>query len=99
MSESINLDEQRRAALDNATKSEKQVRYFMYGIFVWEVVLLSIIILFIDFSNDLHVIIFLSTAIVYGTIGIGLMALGSFIRHNTLKVLAALELMYTQETA
>ena len=94
MTDTANLDNRRRAALDQVHKSEQRFRYLMAGVFLWEAVLLAIIVLYMDFSDPMHVLIFLSTAIVYGTLGIGLVTLGAYLRRNTLQILAALELAH-----
>jgi hypothetical protein len=93
MTDPLNLDRRRRAALDQVHKSEQRFRYLMVGVFLWEAVLLAVIILYMDFGDRMHVLIFLSTAIVYGTLGIGLVTLGAYLRQNTLQILAALELV------
>ncbi|MCH9651355.1 MAG: hypothetical protein K0U98_24225 [Deltaproteobacteria bacterium] len=88
-----NLDERRRLALDQVKESERHVKFFFVGIALWELILLVLIVAFMDFGDRLHLLIFLSAAIVYGTLGIGLVTLGAYTRQNTLRILAALELL------
>ncbi|MEM7481939.1 MAG: hypothetical protein AAF481_12260 [Acidobacteriota bacterium] len=97
MSNSSNLDQRRRAALDEVKKSEKHVRNLFIFIAAWELVLFLAIIFCMDFGDRLHVLIFLSAGLVYGTLGIGLLALGAYMRQNTQRVLAALELLSGNE--
>jgi hypothetical protein len=93
MTTTINLDDRRRDALEQVQKGQRNFKLMIGVVALWEMMLLILIVLLVDFSDQLHVLILLSTGVVYGTLAVGLGALGAYFRQNTLRVLAAIELL------
>ncbi len=46
---------------------------------------------FADFSDRTHRLILMQTLLVYGTLAIGIIAIGVLVRQSTLRVISALE--------
>ena len=82
-----------RAALDRVDQSKRYVLYAIIAVAFAEVSLLLTFVLLADFSDRLHVLIFVAACLVYITLGLGLVALGAYLNRNTLRVLAAIELL------
>ena len=87
------LENVHRAALDRVDQSKRSVLYAIIAAAFAEVILLLTFLLLADFSNRLHVLIFVAACLVYVTLGFGLVALGALLNRNTLRVLAAIELL------
>lgn len=87
------LDQIRRAALQRVEQTQ---RYFTIAIVMVALVEAAAILLFLlqmNFQDRLHRLIFAHAIMVYGTLGMGLVALGVFVRHNVQRVLSAIELL------
>ena len=93
MTTESDLDRTRRAALDQVSRARAHLRNWMIAVALWEAVWLLIVVLFMDWGDRLHILGLLLALLVYGTLGIGLMTLGAYIRENTLRVLTAIELL------
>ncbi len=93
MTTEANLDDRRRAALDKVEKSEREVRGFLILTAVFEGALLIAVVLLMDWGDRLHLLMFLLACLVYGSLGLGLVTLAAYLKLNTLRVLAAVELL------
>ncbi len=93
MTNEANLDDRRRAALDKVEKSEREVRGFLILTAVFEGALLIAVVLLMDWGDRLHLLMFLLACLVYGSLGLGLVTLAAYLKLNTLRVLAAVELL------
>ena len=56
-----------------------------------EAVLLVVVLLLADFDDPTHQLLLACSLLVYGTLALGLLALGSWLRLETLRVLVAIE--------
>lgn len=86
-----NFDEIRRKALEQIEKKEKMLKYGIAGIALYEGILLLLFVLFADWSNRLHQLLFISTLLIYGTLGLGIIALGAFQNISTLRIIKSIE--------
>jgi len=90
MSEETKLDSIRRAALDRIEQSERRYRWLILGAAAVEFFLLAGFILLANFSDRVHVLLLLCTIAIYSIFGFGLLALGSYFKLNTNKILKAI---------
>lgn len=97
MSEKINLEQVRGAALDRIERGERNFKLALYAAAVCEALFLAAFILAADFSNRLHVLLLISFVGSYSVVLLGLFALGAHVNRSTLRVLRAVEL--TKERA
>jgi hypothetical protein len=93
MSDRVNLDEVRGAALDRIKRSERNFKLVIFAAAVWEAFFLAAFLFAADFSNRTHVLLLLATVGGYTIIVLGLFALGVHVNRGVLRVLKALELL------
>lgn len=93
MSDKVNLDEVRGAALDRIERAERNFKLVIFAAAVWEAFFLVAFLLAADLSNRTHVLLLLSTVGGYTIIVLGLFALGLHVNRGILRVLKALELL------
>jgi hypothetical protein len=93
MSEIENLESMRRAALDRIDRSERNTRWLVLAAAGLECLFLAGFLLLANFSDRLHVLLLLCTIAIYSIVGIGLLALGSYLKLNTNRILKAIEIM------
>ena len=91
-----NLDAIRAAALREAEKSERLSKYLLGAAGVFELVVLVVVLLFLDWSDSTHVVIFLCACLVYAPLAFGLVALRAWLEGANRRVLAAIQLGETQ---
>ncbi|HEX9981662.1 MAG TPA: hypothetical protein VGF69_00225 [Thermoanaerobaculia bacterium] len=91
MSTTADLDRVRGAALDRIDRSQRNYRLVVTLAAIVEVSFIVAFVLLADFSNRLHVLLFLSTVASYTIVVLGLFGLGAHVSRNTLRVLKALE--------
>jgi hypothetical protein len=92
MSNKVNLDQVRGAALERIERSERNFKLLFFGAAVWEALFLVAFLLAADFSNRTHVLLLISTVGSYTFIVLGLFALGVHVNRGILRVLKAVEL-------
>lgn len=93
MSDKIDLDEIRKHALARIDRSERNFRLAFYGAAVFEAVFMIVFVLAADFSNRIHVLLFIATVGSYSVIVLGLLTLGAYLNRSVLRVLKAIELI------
>ena len=93
MSDKVNLDQIRGAALDRIKRSERNFKLLIFVAAVWEACFLIAFVVAADFSNRTHVLLLLATVGSYTFIVLGLFALGVHVNRGILRVLKALELL------
>ena len=93
MSDVNNVDGIRRGALDRIEQSERHFKITFFGAAVLEASFLAGFLLLADLSNRTHVLLLLSTVAIYTLLALGLVALGSHVNRNTLRILSAIELL------
>ncbi len=86
----------RRAALAHFEKSERAYRYWIVAAGIIEGACLVAFILLADFGNRLHLLLLLTAGLVYGTLAMGLFALGAFTQSWCRRLLKAIELLDVQ---
>ena len=87
-----NLDRVRAAALDRIARSERDYKVAFFCIAVLEAAFLVAFILLADWSNRLHLLVFLSAVAIYSMVITGLVALSAHVSRCTERVLKAIEL-------
>lgn len=85
------MDQARREALNQIDKKEKRFKILIVFIALLEGLLLFLLIYNMNWGNDTHLLIFIATLLIYGVLGMGIVALGVFINLNTLKILKAID--------
>lgn len=93
MSNKVNLDQVRGAALERIERSERNFKLLFFAAAIWEALFLAAFLLAADFSNRTHVLLLISTVGSYTIIVLGLFALGVHVNRGVLRVLKAVELL------
>ena len=88
-----NIDEIRTNTLKQIEKTEGYYKIAFIGAALIEVFFLAAFILLADFTNRLHLLLFIAAVAVYTILASGLMALGIHMNRNTLRVIRAIETM------
>lgn len=93
MSEKVNLDEVRAAALTRIDRSERNFKLAFIGAGIVESLFVVSFLLLADLTNRLHLLLLISTVSCYSIVVLGLMALGAHINRGVARVLKAVELL------
>ncbi len=91
MSDKIN--EIRENTLDLIERNESNYKLSFIGAALVEMLFIAAFLLLADFSNRVHVLLFIASFSVYTILVFGLIALGLHVNRNTLRVLSAIELL------
>ncbi|MCU0238473.1 MAG: hypothetical protein MUC29_03450 [Pyrinomonadaceae bacterium] len=91
------IDNIRENTLTQIEKNEKNYKYAFIGAAVIEMLLIATFLLLADFTNRTHTLLLIVTIATYTIIGFGLMALGSHINRNTLRILQAIQISNENE--
>jgi len=91
MSEKIN--EIRSNTLNQIERNERNYKFSFVGAAFVEMLFIIAFLLLADFSNRVHVLLFIASFSVYTILIFGLIALGLHVNRNTLRVLNAMELL------
>jgi len=91
MSEKIN--EIRSNTLNLIERNERNYKFSFIGAAFVEMLFIVAFLLLADFSNRVHVLLFIASFSVYTILIFGLIALGLHVNRNTLRVLSAIELL------
>ena len=82
-----------RTALDRIDRTERHYKLAFLGAAIVESAFIAGILLLADFSNRTHTLLLITTIAVYTILAFGLVALGTHVNRNTLRVLKAIELL------
>lgn len=93
MTQNVDLDAVRAAALARIDRSERNFKLAFIGAAIVESVFIAAFLLLADFSNRLHLLLLISTVSCYTIVVLGLVALGAHMNRGLARVLKALELM------
>lgn len=91
MSNRDNVDRIRRAALNHIDAREKEARWLLVAAAIVEGLGLILYLVLMDFSDRLHWLIFIAACLVYGTLALGLFALGAEVKGHLQRILRAIE--------
>ena len=83
----------RRTTLARVEKSERARWWLIVAAAVIEGTCLIAFILLADFGNRLHILLLIGAGLVYGTLAMGILALGAFTQSWCLRILNAIELL------
>ena len=92
MTSAGNLDRIRSDTLDRIDRRERAFKASFFGAVLLEALLLGAFLYVADLKNPLHVLILIASVLVYGTLALGLFALGAHVSRVGERVLAAIEL-------
>jgi hypothetical protein len=92
MTQDVDLDAVRVAALARIDRSERNFKLAFMFVAIVEFAFLVSFVLLADFSNRLHVLLLISTVSCYTIVGLGLLALGAHVNRSIARVLKAVEL-------
>ena len=92
MSDTHQVDQARNNALDQIEKHEKNLFWALIGIGLYELTFLILLVYFMDFSNQTHLVMFTSTFLVYGTLGLIILAFGLHFNRGIERILKAIQL-------
>ncbi len=87
------LNEIRGKALDRVEKSERNLKLGIIAFLILDTAFFIVFLLVMDFSNKLHLLIFMASGGFYLLLLIGLIVLGLLIRRDTQLVLRAIDLL------
>lgn len=93
MSQESQMDEMRRRVLAEAVRSERAHRLWIIVAAIVEGICLLGYVLLADFGNRVHVLLLISSFLVYGTLAAGLLALGAFMQSWCRRIIQAIELL------
>ena len=94
MTDPINLDEVRAAALTRINRSERNFKLaFLTAALIESVFIVSFLVL-ADLSNRVHLLLLIATVSSYSIIVLGLVALGAHVNRSVLRVLTAVEALH-----
>ena len=79
-------------ALHRIDRSRRTVTAWIAGAGTLEGILLVAFILLADFGNRTHLLLLIAALLVYGTLALGLLALGAYVRTCSLRVIDAIDL-------
>ena len=85
------VDRIRRTALDQIDKRDKASLRLQIAAAIVEGIGLILYLVLMDFSNRLHWLIFIAACLVYGTVMLGLFALGAEVKASVQRILRAIE--------
>ncbi len=91
MSSENRLDSIRRTALNQIDKQEKASWWLLVAAAVVEATGLVLYLVLMDFSDRLHWLIFIAACMVYGTLALGLFAVGAEVKASLQRILRAIE--------
>jgi hypothetical protein len=95
MSDVNRVNEVHRTALDRIDRSERHYKLAFTGAAIVEAAFIAGFLLLADFSNRTHSLLLITTIAVYSILAFGLVALGTHVNRNTLRILKAIELLGT----
>jgi hypothetical protein len=87
------LDMIRTTAINRIERSARNYRLAFFAAVAFEGLFLAAFLAAADLKNPLHVLLLLATVGSYTIIVLGLVALGAYLNHGTLRVLKAVELL------
>ena len=90
---SENIDKIRGSALKQIEREERNYKLAFVGAALVEAAFIAAFLLLADFSNRVHLLLFIAAFSVYTILIFGLIALGLHVNRNTLRVLNAIELI------
>ena len=93
MTQNVDLDAVRTAALARIDRSERNFKLAFFAAAVIEGAFIVSFLLLADFSNRLHVLLLISTVSCYSIVVLGLVALGEYFNRAIGRVLKAVELL------
>ncbi|MBP6822476.1 MAG: hypothetical protein KA368_13085 [Acidobacteria bacterium] len=88
-----NLNEIRGKALDRVEKSERNLKLGVISFAILDTAFFIVFLLVMDFSNKLHVLIFMASGGFYMLLLVGLIVLGLQVKRDTQLVLRAIDLL------
>jgi len=86
-----NVDEIRTNTLKQIEKTEGYYKMAFIAAALIEVFFFAAFILLADFTNRVHLLLFIAAVAIYTILALGLIALGIHINRNTLRVIRAIE--------
>jgi hypothetical protein len=93
MSQKVDLDQVRAAALARIDRSERNFKLAFFAAAVLELSFIVSFLLLANLSDRLHVLLLLATVGSYSIIVLGLVALGEHVNRGVARVLKAVELL------
>ncbi len=87
------VNKARTNTLEQIEKTERSYNYAFIGAAIIELSFFVGFLLLADFSNRIHLLLFVASVSIYTILAFGLIALGIFVNRNTLRVLRAIELL------
>ena len=86
------LEEIRADALRHADRAQRDVRLLFALAAIVEFAALGGFILLMNFRDPLHRLLLVHALLIYGTLGVGLVTLGAYVRASALRILQAIDL-------
>ena len=83
----------RAETLDRIERSERWTKIFFVTAGVTEGIFLVLYVVFADFGERVHLLVFLAALLIYLTLAWAILALGAYVRTCTQRVLRAIELL------
>lgn len=97
VSEATKIDKVRKQALSRIEQSEKWYKLAFLGAGILETAFVVAFLFLADFSNRLHLLLFISAIATYTIIAMGLFALGAHVSKCVARVLQAIEMTSGQK--
>lgn len=93
METTTDLDTIRETALAEVDRSERRVRLLIACAALVEGALLATFLVLMNFDDRLHWLLLVASLLTYGTLSVGLMTLGAYMRLNAQRTLKAIALL------
>jgi hypothetical protein len=93
MNASADLDRIRGGALERIDAAQRRFKAAFVATALVEAVLLGLVLVFMDFKDHTHVLVFLTSIMVYSVLAAGLVTLGAYVRVLAERVLKAITLL------
>lgn len=90
---STKLNEIRGKALDRVERSERHLKYGVIAFAILDTAFFIVFLMVMDFSNKLHILIFMASGGFYMLLLVGLIVLGLQVKRDTQLVLRAIDLL------
>jgi hypothetical protein len=88
----MNLDQIRTNTLQQIEATERNYKLAFVGAAAVELLFFAAFMLLADFSNRIHLLMFISVIALYTIIAAGLFVLGAHVNRNTLRIIQAIEM-------
>jgi len=93
MNTTNSIDKTRNDTLNKIESREKMFNYSILFIALYELALIILLVSFTNFSDSTHVVIFIASFLVYGTLGLTMIAFNLYLNSGIERILKSIALL------